>query len=53
MRKKVNLTCEVFVGTEIDRVDGAVNFFLILSVNQPTRAGKIENVKNRKFLTAH
>ena len=43
----------MFIETEIDEVQGAVKFFLILTVNQPTRAGKIENVKNRIFLTAH
>ena len=59
--KKVNRfltfssTSKLFLETEIDGVEGAVNFFLILTVNQVyTRVRrKIKNVKNRKFLTAH
>ena len=33
------------LGTEINRVKGAVIFFLILTANQPTPAEKIKNVK--------
>ena len=40
---KIQRKCEN-LETEIDGVQGAVKFFLILTVNQPTGAGKIENV---------